>query len=169
MRFSDQIDPDTRTMHTEVDVPNPKYVIVPGMYATVEIPLQTVQNALTVPVQAVQSSAEGRGTVLVVGPDDRIESRDVTMGIESSTDAEVSPACMKTSASCLASKRSSSPANWSCRSCDAFGDELGAFMSSFSLRHPYFIVVVCLFVCVLGLTAWCRCRWTCSRRSIFPW
>ncbi len=26
-------------------------------------------------------------------------------------------------------------------------------MPSFSLRHPYFIVVVCLFVCVLGLTA----------------
>ena len=27
-------------------------------------------------------------------------------------------------------------------------------MSSFSLRHPYFIVVICLFVCVLGATAW---------------
>jgi multidrug efflux pump subunit AcrB len=26
-------------------------------------------------------------------------------------------------------------------------------MSSFSLRHPYFIVVLCLFVCVLGLTS----------------
>src|ERR1700721_2598676 len=26
-------------------------------------------------------------------------------------------------------------------------------MSSFSLRHPYFIIVVCLFVCVLGLTS----------------
>jgi hydrophobic/amphiphilic exporter-1 (mainly G- bacteria), HAE1 family len=26
-------------------------------------------------------------------------------------------------------------------------------MSSFSLRHPYFIIVICLFVCVLGLTA----------------
>jgi hydrophobic/amphiphilic exporter-1 (mainly G- bacteria), HAE1 family len=26
-------------------------------------------------------------------------------------------------------------------------------MSSFSLRHPYFVVVICLFVCVLGLTA----------------
>jgi hydrophobic/amphiphilic exporter-1 (mainly G- bacteria), HAE1 family len=26
-------------------------------------------------------------------------------------------------------------------------------MSSFSLRHPYFILVVCLFVCVLGLTS----------------
>lgn len=89
VRFSDQIDPDTRTMHTEVDVPNPKYLIVPGMYATVEIPLQTVQNALTVPVQAVQSSAEGRGTVLVVGPDNRIERRDVTIGIQSSTDAQI--------------------------------------------------------------------------------
>jgi RND family efflux transporter MFP subunit len=89
VRFSDQIDPETRTMHTEVDVPNPKYVIVPGMYATVEIPLETAQNALTVPVQAVQSSSEGRGTVLVVGPDDRIERRDVAMGIESATDAEI--------------------------------------------------------------------------------
>ncbi|MFY9689180.1 MAG: efflux RND transporter periplasmic adaptor subunit [Candidatus Acidiferrales bacterium] len=89
VRFSDQIDPDTRTMHTEVDVPNPKYVIVPGMYATVEIPLQTAQNVLTVPVQAVQSSAEGRGTVLVVGPDNRIARRDVTIGIESANDAEI--------------------------------------------------------------------------------
>jgi multidrug efflux pump subunit AcrB len=26
-------------------------------------------------------------------------------------------------------------------------------MPSFSLRHPYFIIVVCLFVCVLGITA----------------
>lgn len=26
-------------------------------------------------------------------------------------------------------------------------------MTSFSLRHPYFIVVICLFVCVLGLTS----------------
>ena len=26
-------------------------------------------------------------------------------------------------------------------------------MPSFSLRHPYFIVVICLFVCVLGLTS----------------
>jgi multidrug efflux pump subunit AcrB len=26
-------------------------------------------------------------------------------------------------------------------------------MSSFSLKHPYFIVVICLFICVLGLTS----------------
>lgn len=89
VRFSDQIDPEIRTMHTEVDVPNPKYELVPGMYATVEIPLHTVQNALTVPVQAVQASGEGRGTVLVVDSSGRIERREVTLGIESSTEAEI--------------------------------------------------------------------------------
>jgi RND family efflux transporter MFP subunit len=87
--YSDQIDPQTRTMHTEVVVPNATYEIVPGMYATVEIPLHSVQNALTVPVQAVQSSTETDGTVLVVGADNRIESRDVTLGLESATDVEI--------------------------------------------------------------------------------
>ena len=33
VRYSDQIDTNTRTMHTELQVPNPKYEIVPGMYA----------------------------------------------------------------------------------------------------------------------------------------
>ena len=41
MRFSDQIDTQTRTMHTEVEVPNPKYELVPGMYASVKIPLHS--------------------------------------------------------------------------------------------------------------------------------
>jgi RND family efflux transporter MFP subunit len=87
--FSDQIDEQTRTMHTEVEVPNPAYEIVPGMYATVEIPLHTVPNALTVPVQAVQTSGETTGAVLVVGADNRIEKRDVTIGVQSATDVEV--------------------------------------------------------------------------------
>jgi RND family efflux transporter MFP subunit len=87
--FSDQIDPGTRTMHTEVTVPNPTYEIVPGMYATVEIPLHTVQNALTVPVQAVQTSDETHGSVLVVGGDNRIEKRDVTLGLENAADVEI--------------------------------------------------------------------------------
>jgi RND family efflux transporter MFP subunit len=87
--FSDQIDRETRTMHTEVTVPNPKYEVVPGMYATVQIPLHTVQNALTVSVQAVQSSDETHGSVLVVGGDNRIEKRDVTLGLENASDVEI--------------------------------------------------------------------------------
>jgi RND family efflux transporter MFP subunit len=87
--FSDQIDQGTRTMHTEVTVPNPNYEIVPGMYATVQIPLHTAQNTLTVPVQAVQTSDETHGSVLVVGGDNRIEKRDVTLGLENASDVEI--------------------------------------------------------------------------------
>lgn len=87
--FSGQIDTATRTMHTEVTVSNEQYVIVPGMYATVEIPLHTAKNVLTLPVQAVQSSGESRGAVLVVGGDNKIERRDVTLGLASATEVEI--------------------------------------------------------------------------------
>lgn len=36
-RFADKLNPDTRTMETEVDVPNPTLTLVPGMYAYASI------------------------------------------------------------------------------------------------------------------------------------
>ncbi|HEY6464515.1 MAG TPA: efflux RND transporter periplasmic adaptor subunit [Candidatus Acidoferrales bacterium] len=88
-RVSDQIDMDTRTMHTEVDVPNPNYLLVPGMYATVDIPLQTQDNVLVIPTQTVQASGEGEGTVLVVDTDNKIEKRNVTTGIQSASNVQI--------------------------------------------------------------------------------
>jgi RND family efflux transporter MFP subunit len=88
-RFSDQIDVSTRTMHTEIDVPNPKYVLVPGMYASVELPVHTVQHALAVPVQAVQSSSENTGRITVVTPGNVLERRNVTLGVKTPTDVEI--------------------------------------------------------------------------------
>jgi RND family efflux transporter MFP subunit len=90
VRFSDEIDTMTRTMHTEIDVPNPKYVLVPGMYASVVLPLQTVRHALVIPLQAVRSTAEDRGSVMVVSPSNTIEKREVTLGLKTPTDIEVS-------------------------------------------------------------------------------
>jgi RND family efflux transporter MFP subunit len=89
VRFSDQIDTQTRTMHTEVDVPNPKYVLVPGMYAEIQVPLHTAQNVLTLPIQAVQASGEDHGSVLVVNRENKIEKRDVTLGLQTANDDEV--------------------------------------------------------------------------------
>jgi len=89
VRFSDQIDTTTRTMHTEVDVPNPKYELVPGMYASVKIPLHSVANVLTLPIQAVQSAGELKGGVLVVDQGNKIESRSVTLGMQSATEVEI--------------------------------------------------------------------------------
>jgi len=87
--FSDQIDLTTRTMHTEVTVPNANYALVPGMYASVKIPLHTVTNVLTIPLQAVQSTGTAQGTVLLANSSNHLERREVKLGLESATDAEV--------------------------------------------------------------------------------
>lgn len=89
VRFSDQIDLATRTMHTEVDVPNPKYKLVPGMYAYVQFPLQTARQVLVVPLQAVQATAEDRGSVMVVSSTNTLEKREVTLGLTTSDEVEV--------------------------------------------------------------------------------
>jgi RND family efflux transporter MFP subunit len=89
VRFSDQIDPATRTMHTEVTVPNANYVLVPGMYASVKIPLHTVTNVLTIPMQAVESTGTGQGIVLVVNSSNHLERREVKLGLQSASDTEV--------------------------------------------------------------------------------
>jgi RND family efflux transporter MFP subunit len=89
VRFSDQIDLQTRTMYTEVDVPNPDYSLVPGMYVSVVIPLRTQQNVLTVPLQAVHLSGETKGSVLIVNGSGHIERRDVTLGIQTADKAEI--------------------------------------------------------------------------------
>jgi len=89
VRLSGQIETQTRTMHTEVQVPNPNYLLVPGMYASVKIPLRSASQALSIPVQAVQSSGNGQGTVLLVNSSNRVEKREVKLGIETASQAEV--------------------------------------------------------------------------------
>lgn len=90
VRFSDQIDMETRTMHTEVQVPNAGYVLVPGMYASVKIPIHSADNVLIAPIQGVQAGQGGKGTVMVVGQGNKVESRNVTLGLQSSSEVEIS-------------------------------------------------------------------------------
>jgi RND family efflux transporter MFP subunit len=89
VRFSDQIDMDTRTMHTEVQVPNPSYALVPGMYASVKIPIRSADSVLLAPVQAVEAGQGGKGTVLVVGAGNKLESRSVGIGLQSASEVEI--------------------------------------------------------------------------------
>jgi RND family efflux transporter MFP subunit len=89
VRFSDQIDTDTRTMHTEVQVPNPSYLLVPGMYASVKIPIRSANSVLLAPVQAVQAGQAGKGTVLAVGAGNKLESRSVGIGLQSASEVEI--------------------------------------------------------------------------------
>ena len=79
---------DTRTMHTEVDVPNPERVLLPGLYAEADLQLDRKDNIPSVPIQAVSHRGD-RTSVFVVSPDGTIEQRPVEIGLETSSDAEV--------------------------------------------------------------------------------
>jgi len=87
-RFADKVDDSTRTMMTEVDVPNPRLEIVPGMYAYVSFPVMEKKGALAVPIQAV--SREGNKAIAYrVNSDNRVEVRPVTVGIETRSQIEI--------------------------------------------------------------------------------
>jgi RND family efflux transporter MFP subunit len=87
-RFSVDVREDTRTMHTEVDVPNPKRVMLPGLYADAELDLQQEHDVPTVPIQALNHQRE-RTTVFVVDANGVVEERTVQVGLETASDAEI--------------------------------------------------------------------------------
>ncbi len=59
------LDPRTRTMGVEVDIPNPGDLLKPGMYGRVQLLLGVQKDALLVPLEAL-GGTEGRPSVLVV-------------------------------------------------------------------------------------------------------
>ena len=59
-RFSRQLNPQTRTMETEVDVPNDDLSITPGMYGWAELTLEEHKDVLSVPVQALSVGEQTR-------------------------------------------------------------------------------------------------------------
>src|SRR5271157_3629518 len=87
-RFSLDVQEGTRTMHTEVDVPNPGRLLMPGMYAETTLTLEAKDNVLAVPLEALNHEGD-QTTVYVASPTGKVEDRVVTMGLETSTDAEV--------------------------------------------------------------------------------
>jgi len=87
-RFSLDVQEGTRTMHTEVDVPNRDRLLMPGMYAETTLTLETKDNVLAVPLEAVNHEGD-QATVYVVSPAGKVEDRVVTVGLQTSTDAEV--------------------------------------------------------------------------------
>jgi RND family efflux transporter MFP subunit len=89
-RFSDKVSYQTRTMDTEVDVPNPSLALIPGMYAEVNLTLARHNAVIAVPVMAIdEDAAGGSGSVMVITPNNRVEVRHVALGIETASRVEI--------------------------------------------------------------------------------
>lgn len=87
-RFSIDVREDTRTMHTEVDVPNSRRVLMRGLYAEADVVLEHREDIPTVPLQAINHEGE-KTTVFVVNRTGEVDDRTVKLGIQTATDAEV--------------------------------------------------------------------------------
>jgi RND family efflux transporter MFP subunit len=87
-RFSEKVLASTRTMETEVDVQNASLVLVPGMYAEVNLTLDRRDGALAIPLTAVDTDAAGSKVMLVTAAN-RLEVRKVGLGLETANFVEV--------------------------------------------------------------------------------
>ena len=75
-------------MKTEVDVPNGDLVLVPGMYAEVDLITETRNAAIAVPVEAVDV-VSGSARVLVVASSGKIRAVSIVTGIETAQQIEI--------------------------------------------------------------------------------
>jgi RND family efflux transporter MFP subunit len=87
-RTAEAIDPATRTLLTEVDVPNQNGRLLPGSFGEVHFAVAANVQKLTVPVNAMLFRAEG-AQVAVVGPDRKVELRPLNIGRDYGTSLEV--------------------------------------------------------------------------------
>jgi RND family efflux transporter MFP subunit len=87
-RTADAIDPATRTLRTEIDVPNRDGKLYPGSYAQVHFGVKTATTRLSVPVNALLFRAEGTRAA-VVGADGKVHLKPVVIGRDYGTDVEV--------------------------------------------------------------------------------
>jgi RND family efflux transporter MFP subunit len=88
VRFTRDVNFETRTMETEVDVENRDLSISPGMYANTALRLAHVTGVVTVPVDSLVLN-RGRQTVYVLDGSNHVHIRSVEVGLVGSKLAEI--------------------------------------------------------------------------------
>jgi len=79
--FSDiTVDPTTGMITLRAQFPNPDHLLLPGMFARVQLEQAVVQNAISIPQRAVTLGGNGPATVMVVTADNKVEARMVRLG-----------------------------------------------------------------------------------------
>lgn len=87
VRFTRSLDGSTRTMLTEVDIPNRDLHLDPGMYASATFVLKHDANAMVVPIDAVVQGDQPY--VLIVNSENRVVKQPVVLGIQGANFYEV--------------------------------------------------------------------------------
>lgn len=86
-RYAHALDPATKTMLTEIEMPNPTGELRPGAYASVELEVERKQNALLVPVQALLTEKAGTSVFTIV--DGKAKKIPVQVGFNDGANVEI--------------------------------------------------------------------------------
>ena len=80
LQFRDiTVDPSTGSVVLRVVVPNPKGVLLPGMFVRAEVQEGVNNQAMLVPQQAVSRDPKGNPTILIVDADEKVQQRRLTL------------------------------------------------------------------------------------------
>ncbi len=78
-RTAESIDPNTRTLLTEVDVPNKDGRLLPGSFGEVHFAVGSNVDKVTIPVNAMLFRSEG-ARLAVIGSDNKVQLRPINIG-----------------------------------------------------------------------------------------
>ena len=82
LEFSEvSVDSDTGSVTLRAVFPKPQRALLPGMYVRAQLTQGEVANGILVPHAAVSRDPRGTALVMVVGAEDKVESRPVTAAI----------------------------------------------------------------------------------------
>jgi len=90
-RFAYALDESTKTMATEIEIPNPDLALRPGMWAAVEIELQKKENALLIPAEALVT--EKNKNSLFVVREGKAQKVAVQCGFDDGVNVEILKGC----------------------------------------------------------------------------
>jgi membrane fusion protein (multidrug efflux system) len=80
LQFRDvTVDPTTGSFLLRIVFPNPQGVLLPGMFVRAVVQEGVHERAILVPQQAVSRDLKGNPLALVVGPDDKVQSRSLIL------------------------------------------------------------------------------------------
>ena len=86
-RIANALAPGTRTLLTEIDIPNPDGVLSPGIYCTVELHIPRKTPSMVVPADAVFADRNGLNVAVV--KNDTVHIQTVTVARDLGTEVEV--------------------------------------------------------------------------------
>ncbi|MGH9495107.1 MAG: efflux RND transporter periplasmic adaptor subunit [Candidatus Sulfotelmatobacter sp.] len=87
-RTAESIDPNTRTLLTEVDVPNKDQRLLPGSFGEVHFAIGSNVDKVTIPVNAMLFRSQG-AQVAVIGPDNKVELKPINIGKDYGASLEI--------------------------------------------------------------------------------